>query len=448
MRRSLLVWTVTLLAAAPASAQRDTTQLPPGVQLETRYTLANRQMVSVRPFGGAEAIAQVRTQVSQILSNDLTLSDRFRMMPAPVALAAAGPVDYVQWNSLNVVFVVAGDVIVTPAGYELRVEVHDVPLGRLKQSGSFPLPTAANPDFRMAVHGVSDEIVRWITGQPGIAATRVAFVRQNGNGSYDLLTVDSDGENLRRLFGTEMLYSPTWSPDGRRLAYTVRGQDGWQLAERDLAGGRTKVVHSGAGLLMTPTYSPDGSKLAFSIYLPGGSELHEIDVRSGSGLERISDSNGDNLSPTYAADGRRLAFHSSRTGRQHIYVMPADGGNATLLSPLGQTVEYYAPDWSPTGTQIAFYGRSRGFFQIMLADASRPGSPVSQLTSEGRNEDPSWAPDGRHIVYTGGAGGNEGLYVIDVVTGQTRLLARGRRLRLPDWSPSLARTVGLAAGGN
>jgi TolB protein len=448
MRRSLVLAFLPTLAASTAAAQRDTTQLPPGVQLETRYTLANRQMVSVRPFGGAEAIADVRSQVSQIMGNDLTLSDRFRMMPAPVALATPGTVDYVQWNSLNVVFLVAGDVIVTPSGYELRLEVHDVPLGRLKQSGSFPLPTAASPDFRMAVHAVADEVVRWITGQPGIAATRIAFVRQNGNGSYDLLTVDSDGENLRRLFGTEMLYSPAWSPDGQRLAYTVRGQDGWQLVERDLANGRSRVVHSGAGLLMTPTYSPDGSKLVFSIYLAGGSELHEIDVRSGGGLERISDSNGDNLSPGFSGDGRRLAFHSSRTGRQHIYVMPAGGGNAQLLSPLGQTVEYYGPDWSPTGTQVAFYGRSRGFFQIMLADAARPGSPVLQLTSEGRNEDPSWAPDGRHIVYTGGAGGNEGLYVIDVVTGQTRLLAEGRRLRLPDWSPSLARTVGLAAGGN
>jgi TolB protein len=120
--------------------------------------------------------------------------------------------------------------------------------------------------------------------------------------------------------------------------------------------------------------------------------------------------------------------------------MPAGGGTAQRISPIGQSVEYHAPDWSPLDSKVVFHGRSRGQYQIMLADAARPGSQVIQLTREGRNEDPSWAPDGRHIVYTGGAGGNEGLYVIDTVTGQTRLLARGRRLRLPDWSPSLVRT--------
>lgn len=448
MRRILLVaTTLPVLAASAAGAQQDTTRLPPGVQLETRYTAANRQMLSVRPFGGAEAIAEIRAQVSQIIGNDLTNSDRFRMMPAPAAFATAGPLEYPQWNSLNVVFVVAGDLIVTPAGYELRLELHDVPLGRLRQSGSFPLPTAANPDFRMAVHAISDAIVQWITGQPGIAATRIAFVRQNGNGSYDLLVIDSDGENLRRILGTSMLYSPVWSPDASRIAYAARAEEGgWQLVERELASGRSRVLHT-APLIQNPTYSPDGTRLAFAIWLSDGLELHEFELAQ-SRLRRISDSAGDNISPSFSHDGARIAFHSSRTGRQHIYVMPAGGGNAQQISPIGRSVEYYAPDWSPLDTRVVFHGRSRGQFQIMTADASRPGTQVSQLTSEGRNEDPSWAPDGRHIVYTGGAGGNDGLYVIDVVTGQTRLLTSGGRLRLPDWSPSLGPAAGLAARGN
>ena len=440
MRRSLLFSLLPLLAATSLAAQQDTTRLPPGVQLETRYTAANRQMLAVRPFAGADAIAAVRTQISEIVNRDLTYSDRFRIMPTPGALAVAGPVDYTQWNSLDVVYVVAGEVVVTAAGFELRIEVHDVPLGRLHQSGRFILPTAADPNFRMAVHTISDQLVRWITGQPGMAATRIAFVRQNGNETYDLLVVDSDGENLRRVLGGAMLYSPSWSPDGTRIAYAQRvDEGGWAVIERDLASGRTSTIHTGP-LIQNPVYSPDGQKLAFAVWLAAGLEIHEYDVARGCCVEKITDSPGDNISPSYSPDGSQIAFHSSRTGRQHIYVMPSGGGNARQISPLGRSVEYYAPDWSPLDSKIVFHGRSRGQFQIMLADGGRAGAQVTQLTAAGRNEDPSWAPDGRHIVYTGGAGGNEGLYVIDTVTGQTRLLARGRRLRLPDWSPLLART--------
>ncbi|MGH7506655.1 MAG: hypothetical protein ACRELX_13430, partial [Longimicrobiales bacterium] len=262
------------------------------------------------------------------------------------------------------------------------------------------------------------------------------------NHTYDLLMVDADGENLRRIFGADRIYSPTWSPDGQRLAYAQAGEDGgWQLVERDLASGRSSVKQE-AQLIQTPAYSPDGRKLAFALQLEDGLEIHEYDVGRDCCLLRLTTSNGDNLSPTYSGDGSQIAFHSSRTGRQHIYVMPADGGNARLISPLGQRVEYYAPDWSPTGNSVTFHGRSRGFFQIMLADPTRSGTQVQQLTSSGRNEDPSFAPDGRHIVYTGGAGRNEGLYVIDTVTGRIRQLTAGDGLRLADWSPPLARAEG------
>lgn len=130
---------------------------------------------------------------------------------------------------------------------------------------------------------------------------------------------------------------------------------------------------------------------------------------------------------------------SDRLGQPHIYVMPADGGEAELLSPYtyGEPGYYTSPDWSPETSLVAFHGRSRGQFQIMVADAASPGATVRQLTEEGRSEDPSWAPDGRHVVFRGVRATGEGLYVLDAASGRTRPLVLGGRVRLPDWSPTL-----------
>jgi TolB protein len=386
------------------------------------------------------------SDITRIIENDLKISDRFEVRATPQTLAN-GSVDYPQWNSLNVVWVVAGELTATTSGFRLDVTLHDVVFGKVEQRRAFTLPTASSPDFRMAVHIASDEVVRWVYKQPGMAASRIAFVRQNGNGKYDLLLVDSDGENVRRITGSDaQIYSPTWSPDGGKLAYVVSQEQGWQLIERDLDNGRTRVLQTDQSLLVTPHYSPDGSKIAFANWLQGGLEIQELDIGSNA-VRRLTNSSGDNMSPSYSADGQRITFHSTRTGRQHIYVMPANGANATVLSPFGDGVEYAAPDWSSTGNEVVFHGRSRGgVYQIMLANASRSGGQVEQLTREGENEDPSWAPDGRHIVYSSGVRGRTpGLYVIDTVTGNIRALVSGARLRIADWSPSLAAKVGSAS---
>lgn len=441
--RSVVAGALVLGAAVPALAQQDTTRLPPGVELASRYTKTGRPLIAIRPFSGPVTM-DIAVQTADVIRNDLLISDRFEMASAPASLAA-GPIDYGVWNSLNVVYLVSGELTESGAGHRLDVTLHDVVYGNIRQQRSFTLPAANAPDFRMAIHRVSDDIVRWITNQPGMAASQVAFIRQNGNGSYDLLLVDSDGENLRRLVGSnDRIYSPTWSPDGRRLLYRMEDDEGYRFVERDMETGRARTVFASRDLITTPAYSPAGTRLIFGLWVSTGHQLHEYDIAQGCCLKRLTNTRGgDNLSPAYSPDGSRVVFHSSRTGRQHIFVMGADGSGQAILSPFGERVEYYAPDWSPTGNEVVFHGASRGTFQLMLADASRPGAQIQQLTSVGRNEDPSWAPDGRHIVYTGVAAGAVGLYVIDTKTGQIRRLASGP-LRAAEWSPSLVGTTGRA----
>jgi TolB protein len=198
----------------------------------------------------------------------------------------------------------------------------------------------------------------------------------------------------------------------------------------------------------TPSYSPDGRRLALALWSGDGMELHEYDLARNCCLRRISQRSRIDMNPSYSPDGRRMVFQSDRLGNPHIFTMPANGGDAALLTPFeaGGPGYYTSPQWSPRGSQVVFHGRSRGgIFQIMVADANRPGSPVQQITSQGRSEDPSWAPDGRHIVFSGVRDDGMGLYVIDLVTGRIRPLVTGGRFRMPDWSPILKDASALTA---
>ncbi len=437
-----------LVFATPLAAQQDTTRLPTGVRLGMIYQTLKRPSLAVRSFTALDDGAAAE-QIGEIVRRDLDYSDRFEMFDVPPQLAS-GPVDYATWNGLNVVYVLDGAVEPLDDGLLLRLTLHDVVYGQVKEIQAFRLPPPSAPDHRMAVHAAADEVVRWATGQPGMAASRILFVSDSPDGGRDLMIVDSDGENVRRLARIDgLLMSPSWSRDGRKIVYTVGREDGsWDVIERALDSGTERRVAVPRGLNATPVYSPDGTRLMFAAENGRDLDLFELDL--GSGRTRlVRGGPGADMSPTYSTDGRLIAFNSDRIGQPHIYVMPAEGGEAVLLSPYtyGEPGHYAAPDWSPETSFVAFHGRSRGQHQIMVADASKPGSTVQQITDEGRNEDPSWAPDGRHIVFLGVRSSGAGLYVIDAVSGRTRPLVLGGRFRTPDWSPALMRASALTVRG-
>lgn len=441
MRQTLLLVAVTIFAASPVNAQRqDTSRLPSGVRLRVTYQQMSRPRLAVRPLGGATQAGPLADQVTTILKNDLDHSDRFAMNDVmPEKLRGGGTPDFKAWNSLGVVYLLTGEMAPASAGYLLHVVLWDVVYGTGKQAMTYSLPASNAPDFRLAVHRVSDDIVKWATGQQGMAASRIVYRHKSGSGD-ELLIVDSDGQGTRRFFASDMLiYSPTWSPDGSRIAYAQQTGRGWQLVERDVQRGDVRVITARNDFILTPAYSPDGRHLAFALWTGQSTEIDDYDTVQRCCMRRISRNPRDDMYPTYSPDGTQLAFMSNRIGQPHIYVMPASGGDPTLVSPYvyGEPGYYTSPDWSPLGNRIAFHGRSKGEFQIMTADPARSGSEVQQITSSGRNEDPSWAPDGRHLVFTGVREQGSGLYVMDVETGRLRPLVLGGRYTIADWSPSL-----------
>jgi TolB protein len=434
------------LAWLPLRGETQERDSIPGVTLGLVYETAYTPALAVKPFSGRFGGAGIAPQVEAIIGRDLHNSDRFQVMDSlPGALLGEG-VDYTLWDRLGAVWLVTGQVEGAGEGYVLILQLHDVVYGEVTRRGRFRIPDPAEEHFRMAVHRASDEIVQWTTGEPGMAASRIAFNMVTQDGNKELFVIDSDGENLTRITSNGALaLSPAWHPSGARMAYSSeKGGGNWRIYELDLETGRERMIPPAReGDHFTPEYHPDGRTLAFSVTDGTRSGLFTYDLERDCCLTQLAGARYYDLSPTYSPDGDQLAFNTNRFGDQfpQVMFMPGRGGDPELLSPFeyGQGGYYTSPDWSPTNDLVAFHGRiRRGTYHILVADLADRGRRLRQLTWEGNNEDPSWAPDGRHLVFVGERRWGYGLFVVDVATGRLRALVSGRRVGVPAWSPALS----------
>ncbi len=443
--------------AGPAAAQQGRETFP-GVRLGLIYEASEAPTLAIKPFSSRFGGGGLGTQVEAILGRDLRYSDRFNVLDSlPPSLLGEG-VDYRLWDQLGATWLLTGQVEGLGDSYVLVLTLHDVVYGEEKERGRFPLPDPSSPDFRMAVHRASDRVVEWVTGEPGMAASRIAFSQSLANGAQEVYLVDSDGENLRRLtnFGV-ITMSPAWHPSGEKIAYNSFREDTDgipKIYEMDLRSGRERPLNPGRdGQQMSPSYHPNGREIAFGLLGYNRTGLFSFDLERNCCLTHLQGGRWEDISPTYSPDGQRLAFQSNRLGTTNpqIYVMDVQGGEPELISPYvyGPSAGYYtSPDWSPTGNRVAFHGRvtRTGSFQILVAEVQARGARVLQLTGDGTNEDPSWAPDGRHLVFAGERNWGFGLFVVDAVTGRIRLVVPNARPRNPEWSPSLAPSVEARLG--
>jgi len=433
-RPGWLIAGAALALAAPLAAQ-DTTRTPDGVRIGIEYRPGTRPSVVVLPGAGLDS-------ARAIVGRDLDFSDRFEVIqlgPRDTSGVAVNPggraLDYALFRTLGAAYAVE----LAADGPGVMVRLHDITAGVMRREQRFTLPAQFDLNFRLAVHRASDEVVRWITGTPGYAASRLLFLVDRR-----LYRVDSDGAAVTAISaGTEEILSPTWSPDGRRFAYTrFAGGRGSLILQGVAAGDKTVVTGTSTSLNITPAFSGDGRLLAFARSGEEGTDIFTADVSQNCCVQRLTVGRfSDNLSPTFAPDGRRMAFVSTRAGAPQIYAMAADGTDQELLAPFdyGVTGSSNAPEWSPDGASVAFHRDVNRAPQVFVLDvASRR---VRQLTSSGRNEDPSWAPDGRHLVFVSDRSGRRQLWVIDIVTGRIRQLTFEGQARLPAWSRRLSDPV-------
>lgn len=451
-RRALLVLALMTLTPMSTSAQvpaRDS--IPTDVRVGILYQPSFRPGTVMPLIPAPAELRELADSVRRIILRDLDYSDRLQVMPVGEDLPVEGPINYGLWDELGAVWLVVGAVEGMPDAPVLRLSLHDVVFRILQEVRAFELPPLRHSDFRQAVHSAADEVVGWATSSRGIAATRVAFVA-GGPGGSEIYVVDSDGFDARRVSrDSSIALSPAWAPTGDRIAYMSYQNQDPAIYEIDLESGRSRLAVDLPGMDLTPTYSPDGTRLGFAATIDGRTEVHTYDLVRRCCPERATFARyANSLSPSFAPDGRRFAFNSDRLGQLHIFVQDLENGSAELLTPYiyDRSVHNAGPDWSPTGDRIAFHGWVANEPQIFTV--APDGRGLRQLTQHGRNEDPSWASDGRHIVFASTRDGVAGLWVLDVVSGRIRRLVSADGARLPDWSarldsPSL-RTVGAEAG--
>jgi len=435
VRRSLSVVGATLLIAAATLPAQDRGD----VRLGITYTPGYQPGLVVTAIVAEPTVADAAEAAEAILRTDMAYADRFEVIPAPDSLAASGAINYALWNQLGAVWLVSSEMTGSATGPVLRVSLHDVVFGELKQVQDFFLPAPGDRDFRMSVHRVSDQIVRWATGDSGIAATRIVFRRKTGDGESDIFAIDYDGENLARLTSdNSIVYSPALSPDGGHLLYVSYAEGGPKVYERDLGSGRSTLVSGVRGLNVTPIYSPDGAKIVLGHTAGDHTELFEYGRGPLCCERRLTFTNaGETLNAAFSPGGDRLAITSSPLGNPQIYVMSAAGGAPQLISRyvFGERGYATSPDWSPRGDRIAYQAWVENTFQIVTVNPD--GGDRRVMTSSGSNEDPSWAPDGRHLVFSSAGRRGNSLLILDTVSGQVRTLTSGQVDQLADWSSSL-----------
>ncbi|AOY93179.1 Tol-Pal system beta propeller repeat protein TolB [Cupriavidus sp. USMAA2-4] len=376
--------------------------------------------------------AQAPLSLTAIIRSDLQRSGRIRNVdPSGATVAESAQVDLGSWKTRGADAFVAGTVTPTGGGqYDVRFRLYDTVKG---QSLGGLVFNVNQGQLRVTAHKIADYIYEKLLGERGIFATRLSYVSRVGN-RYQLLISDSDGQSPQvALTSIEPIISPSWSPDGRRVAYVSFESRKPVVYVHDLATGRRSKVADFKGNNSAPAWSPDGQHLAVALSRDGNTQVYQVNA-DGTGLKRLSRSSAIDTEPMYSPDGRSIYFTSDRGGGPQIYRMPADGESSGAAQRVTFKGSYnVSPRISPDGKQLAYITRAGGF-KLQLLDLGT--GDVTSLTDTGNDEAPSFAANGKYILYATRVGGRSVLAAVST-DGRTRqvLSLQSGEVREPSWGP-------------
>lgn len=382
--------------------------------------------------------------ISGVVAADLERSGLFRPISKDAFIEQVSNGDavprYADWRQINANAVVTGTI--TPIGNDrIRISVRLWDAAAQQQIAGKEYNTFAR-NWRRVSHLIADEIYKRITGEQGYFDTRIVYVAQSGSAKRRvkrLAIMDQDGANHKYLTeGGSLVLTPRFSPNTQEILYMSYSGSQPRVFLRDLQTGREESLGKFNGMSFAPRFNYNGSRMLMSIAQGGVTSIYEMDLRNRS-LRRLTQSGGAiDTSPSYAPDGHAIVFNSDRGGSQQIYTMDSNGGSVQRIS-FGSG-NYSTPVWSPRGDLIAFTKQTGGKFYIGVMKTD--GSGERLLTQSWLDEGPSWAPNGRVIIFgreaPGGAGGNRSrLYSVDVTGYNLREVATPIDASDPAWSPLL-----------
>ena len=392
----------------------------------------------------AEEVKDGKTAV-QILNEALNFTGYLKTMD-PVAFLAnpaqsgiqLSEINFRDWTGIGAELLITGGVLVeSPGNVKFELRLFDTFNSKLLVGKVY---TGPESQIRRMIHMFCSEISFVLTGKYGVFNTEMAFV-STVDGNKEIFTCDFDGQNIKQITSHKNIsLSPSWSSDGKWLAYVSYAKGKPDLYIKNLKENRGAIVNL-KGMNISPDWMPGQLKLAAALSFSGDQEIYLLTI-NGEVIKRLTDSLGIDVSPKFSPDGQKIAFTSKRAGTPQIYIQDIGSGSVKRLTFEG--LNNTSPAWCPDGRKIAYVGIEKNRINIFVMSIDS-GVPVQLTADSGDNEDPVWSPDGSMLAFTSSReGGVPRIYVMNASgTDQRRLLNMSGKQTQPDWSISDSTREGM-----
>ena len=371
--------------------------------------------------------------ITDIIRQDLARSGYFKNTENGNASESdEGTPNFKSWSARGADALVVGSVVQTGSGqFDIHYKLFDI--RKSQGMGGLNL-TSSTDNLRSVAHKIADDIIFKLLGERGIFSTRLSYVIKEGK-RYRLVISDADGQNIRNAMSSgEPIISPSWSPDGKKVAYVSFEDRKPVIYVHELATGRRIPLSNQKGNNSAPAWSPDGKKLAISLSKDGNTQIYGINA-DGTGLHRLTRGYTIDTEPQYSPDGRYLYFTSDRGGNPQIYRISADGEQAEAAKRVTYKQGFVtSPRISPDGKHLAYIANIGGAFRLYILNLATGESQA--LTDSGSDESPSFAANGKYVLYSTKVGGKRVLAAVSVDGNSKQVLSiPGSDVRQPSWGP-------------